>query len=106
MIRLEPKPKSRGLKRSPLKRKPLIRKPPKVSWLTKNPPKLRKTAKTKTPKISWLSRTKPLKPISKNMIKQRKEENKLSLKLAELSGNRCEICGVYKPPMGLRNTKS
>jgi hypothetical protein len=96
MIRLEPKPKSRGLKRSPLKRKPLIRKPPKVSWLTKNPPKLRKTAKTKTPKISWLSRTKPLKPMSKNMIKQRREENKLSLKLAELSGNRCEICG--KPP--------
>ena len=31
--------------------------------------------------------------MSKNMIKQRREENKLSLKLAELSGNRCEICG-------------
>ena len=73
MIRLTPKLKSTGLKRTPLKRKP-----PKVSWLTKNPPKLRKTA---------------LKPMSKKMIKQRKAENELSLKLAELSGNRCEICG-------------
>ena len=93
MIRLTPKPKSQGLKRSALKRKPLVRKPPKVSvriplvMRDKNSPKLRKTA---------------LKSMSKNMIKQRREENKLSLKLAELSGNRCEICGVYKPPMGLR----
>ena len=30
------------------------------------------------------------------MQKQRREEDKLSLKMAELSGNRCEICG--KPP--------
>ena len=27
------------------------------------------------------------------MQKQRREEDKLSLELAELSGNRCEICG-------------
>jgi hypothetical protein len=100
MIRIEPKEPYKGLKRTPMKQKP-----PKVSWLTKNPPKLRKTAKTKTPKVSWLSR-KPLKSMSKKMQKQRREEDKLSLRLAELSGNHCEICGVYKPPMGLRNTKS
>jgi len=54
MIRLEPKIKSKGLKKTPLKH------------------------------------------MSKKMQKQRREEYKLSLKLAELSGNRCEICG--KPP--------
>ena len=81
MIRTLPKEPYKGLKRTPMKRKL-----PKVSWLTKNPPKLRKTA---------------LKPMSKKMIKQRKAETELSLKLAELSGNRCEVCGVFKPPLGL-----
>jgi hypothetical protein len=59
MIRLEPKEKSKGLKRTPLKH------------------------------------------MSKKMIKQRKSEDKLSLKLAELSGNCCEICKVFKPVFGL-----
>jgi hypothetical protein len=35
------------------------------------------------------------------MQKQHRAEDKLSLKLAELSGNCCEICGVFKPPLGL-----
>ena len=38
----------------------------------------------------------PLKHRSKKMQKQRRQEDKLSLKLAELSGNRCEICKL--PP--------
>jgi hypothetical protein len=33
MIRIEPKEPYKGLKRTPMKQKP-----PKVSWLTKNPP--------------------------------------------------------------------
>ena len=72
MIRLEPKVKSTGLKRTPLKRKP-----PKV--YVRKPLVMRER--------------KPLKPISKKMQIQRRQEDKLSLKLAELSGNRCEICG-------------
>jgi hypothetical protein len=90
MIKLEPKVKSKGLKRTPFKRKPpktRIKSPQKIGSIplnkikkavAKNPPKLRKT---------------PLKPMSKKMIIQRKAENELSLKMAELSGNRCEICG-------------
>jgi hypothetical protein len=35
------------------------------------------------------------------MAKQKRQEDKLSLKLAELSGNCCEICGKYKPIFGL-----
>jgi hypothetical protein len=85
MIRLEPKPKSRGLKRSPLKRKPLIRKPPKV--YVRKPLVMRER--------------KPLKPMSKKMQVQRRQEDKLSLKLAELSGNCCEICGKHLPIFGL-----
>ena len=80
MIRLEPKVKSKGIKRTPLKRKP-----PKV--YVRKPLVMRER--------------KPLKPMSKKMIKQRKAETELSLKLAELSGNRCEVCGVFKPPLGL-----
>lgn len=38
----------------------------------------------------------PLKCVSKKMAQQKRQEDKLSMKLAELSGNRCEICG--KPP--------
>ena len=72
MIRLEPKVKSKGIKRTPLKRKP-----PKV--YVRKPLVMRER--------------KPLKPISKKMQIQRRQEDKLSLKLAELSGNRCEICG-------------
>jgi hypothetical protein len=47
-----------------------------------------------TPKVksNGLKKT-PLKHQSKKMIKQRKAETELSLKLAELSGNSCEICG-------------
>jgi hypothetical protein len=77
MIRLEPKVKSKGLKKTPLKRKPFKRKPP--NKITPNA--LRKKT------------YRGLKSMSKKMQKQRREENKLSLKLAELSGNRCEICG-------------
>ena len=43
----------------------------------------------------------PLKRISKKMAKQRRQEDKLSVKLAELSGNCCEICGQFKPMFGL-----
>ena len=43
-------------------------------------------------KYKGLKKT-PMKHTSKKMAKQRKQEDKLSLKLAELSGNRCEICG-------------
>jgi hypothetical protein len=80
MIRLEPKEPYKGLKRTPLKRKP-----PKV--YVRKPLVMRER--------------KPLKPISKKMQIQRRQEDKLSLKLAELSGNRCEVCGVFKPPLGL-----
>jgi hypothetical protein len=42
MIRLKPKEKSKGLKRTPLKRKPFKRKLPiKIAFLTKTPPKKR-----------------------------------------------------------------
>jgi hypothetical protein len=93
MIRLEPKEPYKWLKRTPLKRKLPIAKgkfikidESKSRGVIRTPPKLRKT---------------PLKPMSKKMIKQRKAETELSLKLAELSGNRCEVCGVFKPPLGL-----
>jgi len=80
MIRLTPKSPSKGLKRTPLKRKPFKRKLPKT-----------KTAKPKILK-EW-ARKSALKSMSRKMVKQKRQENKLSLKLAELSGNRCEICG-------------
>ena len=80
MIRLTPKVKSTGLKRTPLKRKP-----PKV--YVRKPLVMRER--------------KPLKPMSKKMQIQRRQEDKLSLKLAELSGNCCEMCQVYKPLLGL-----
>jgi hypothetical protein len=35
------------------------------------------------------------------MARQRRQEDKLSLQLAELSGNCCEICRQYKPAFGL-----
>jgi hypothetical protein len=76
MIRLTPKSPSKGLKKTPLKRKPFKRKPP-----------------TKITPNTLRKKTYHLKPMSKKMQKQRREEDKLSLKLAELSGNRCEICG-------------
>ena len=101
MIRLTPKLKSTGLKRTPLKRKPIVRKPRIYNPITKNyyPVKpARKPSKIGEVKGLW---RKPLKPMSKKMIKQRKAETELSLKLAELSGNRCEVCGVFKPPLGL-----
>ena len=93
MIRLEPKEPYKGLKRTPLKRKPIVRKPRIYNPITKNyyPVKpARKPSKIGEVKGLW---RKPLKPMSKKMIKQRKAETELSLKLAELSGNRCEICG-------------
>ena len=77
VIRLTPKEKSKGLKKTPLKRKPFKRKPPKII----TPNALRKKTYRR------------LNPMSKKMQKQRRQEDKLSLKLAELSGNRCEICG-------------
>jgi hypothetical protein len=86
MIRLEPKIKSKGLKRTPLKRKLRIYNP-----ITKNYYPVKPAEKSAKP-IKSLWRT-PLKSMSKKMQKQRREEDKLSLKLAELSGNRCEICG-------------
>jgi len=42
-----------------------------------------------------------IRKVSKKMVKQHREENNLSIKLAELSGNCCEICGQYKPLHGL-----
>lgn len=59
MIRLTPKEKSKGLKKSPLRK------------------------------------------VSKKMVKQKKQENELSLKLAELSGNCCEICKLRADFRGL-----
>ena len=101
MIRLEPKVKSKGIKRTPLKRKPIVRKPRIYNPITKNyyPVKpARKPSKIGEVKGLW---RKPLKPMSKKMIKQRKAETELSLKLAELSGNCCEICGKHLPILGL-----
>ena len=43
----------------------------------------------------------PLKRVSKEMVKQRRGEKKLSLKLAELSGNCCELCGKSWNMFGL-----
>ena len=89
MIRTSPKEKSKGLKKIPMKRKPP--KPRIYNPITKNYYPVKpadKSAKT----IHGLWRT-PLKSMSKKMVKQKRQENKLSLKLAELSGNRCEICG-------------
>jgi hypothetical protein len=93
MIRLTPKVKSKGLKRTPLKRKPPIAKGKflkideiKSRGVIRTPPKLRKSF---------------LKPMSKKMQIQRRQEDKLSLKLAELSGNCCEICGIHLPILGL-----
>ena len=88
MIRLEPKSKSQGLKRSALKRKPLVRKPPKV-----------RTAK---PRIlrEW-ARKSALKSMSKNIIKQRKAERILSQKLLEKSGGFCMRCGKLPDFRGL-----
>jgi hypothetical protein len=81
MIRLEPKVKSTGLKRTPLKRKlPKVR--------TAKPRILRSRELPNPPK-----KRSGLKPMSKKMQIQRRQEDKLSLKLAELSENRCEICG-------------
>ena len=88
MIRLEPKQPSKGLKRTPMKRKPPKTRIIKTrNLITEKPVKI----KTETSKIP--PKRKPLKPMSTKMVKQRKAENELSLKLAELSGNRCEICG-------------
>ena len=101
MIRLEPKVKSKGIKRTPLKRKPIVRKPRIYNPITKNyyPVKpARKPSKIGEVKGLW---RKPLKPMSKKMIKQRKAETELSLKLAELSGNRCEICNLPADFRGL-----
>jgi 5-methylcytosine-specific restriction endonuclease McrA len=93
MIRTKPKVKSKGLKRTPLKRKPPIAKGKflkideiKSRGVIRTPPKLRKSF---------------LKPMSKKMQIQRRQEDKLSLKLAELSGNCCEICGKHLPIFGL-----
>ena len=62
----------------------------------KRKPPAEKTAKTVN--SLW---QKPLKFMSKKMQKQRKAENELSLKLAELSGNRCEICNLPADFRGL-----
>ncbi len=43
----------------------------------------------------------PIRKVSNKMAQQKRQENKLSLQLAELSGNRCEICGGNGYPFGL-----
>jgi hypothetical protein len=90
MIRLTPKPKSKGLKRTPLKRKPIVRKP-----------------RIKTPnKIGSISLKKIKETVAKNPPKLRKKSSRLKIRIDPLDSlvseyvrkrtkGFCERCGKY-----------